>query len=545
MKKISTIILGMLLTATASAAIPTGYYTGLNGKTTSELKTALHNIIYDHTLVSSYSALPEYFKKTDVRPGGNAWWEMYSNNTFSYPSFSGMNREHCVPKSWWGGSDETPAYTDLNHLYPSEMKANSAKSNYPLGVVATASFDNGVSKVGYAVSGQGGGASKVFEPDDQYKGDFARTYFYVATCYQNLSWKYEYMMQNGTYPTLTTWAINLLLQWHRQDPVSQKEIDRNEVVYSFQNNRNPFIDYPQLAEHIWGNKKAELFYTDATDVPTGTPSLVTPAQSTSLDFGEVAIGDSKTLRLQFKGDNLTGTMSLALSGNDKAMFSLADTEIQTSLINSADGYWTAITYKPTALGEHSTKLIVYDGGIEGSRGITLTGKCLEEPRLGTLTALPATSISSTGYTANWESSQDEFDYYLVTRTRLTPGSNTVEEIETEENYLEITDWDGSQECYSVQQVRLGFKSDPSNVIFVESAGISGVEAERRFDVIAYPGWVRFVCPEPLTDCVIYDITGKEVKRIPLIENNQEMTLPYGVYFVTANGIRRPVKIAVR
>lgn len=249
-------ILSIFTVLTVNAEIPTGYYTGLNGKATSELKTALCNIIYDHTQVSSYSALPSYFQKTDVRPNGTEWWEMYSNETFSYPSFTGMNREHCVPKSWWGGTTSIPAYTDLNHLYPSEMNANSAKSNYPLGEVSgTPTFDNGVSKVGYAVTGQGGGASRVFEPADEYKGDFARTYFYMATCYQNLTWKYTYMMQTGTYPTLNTWAIDLLLRWHREDPVSQKETDRNDVVYSFQNNRNPFIDYPELAEYIWGNKK--------------------------------------------------------------------------------------------------------------------------------------------------------------------------------------------------------------------------------------------------------------------------------------------------
>ena len=182
MKRLRVKLLSILLVFAVlmvNAEIPVGYYTGLNGKTTSELKTALCNIIYDHTPVSSYQALPNYFQKTDVRPNGTEWWEMYSNETFSYPSFSGMNREHSVPKSWWGGTTSIPAYTDLNHLYPSEMSANTAKSNYPLGEVSgTPTFDNGVSKVGYAVTGQGGGASRVFEPADEYKGDFARTYFY-------------------------------------------------------------------------------------------------------------------------------------------------------------------------------------------------------------------------------------------------------------------------------------------------------------------------------------------------------------------------------
>lgn len=77
--------------------------------------------------------------------------------------------------------------------------------------------------MGYPVAGQGGGAKYVFEPADEYKGDFARTYFYMATIYQDLTWKHTYMVSSNTYPTLNTWSINLLLRWHHQDPVSEKK----------------------------------------------------------------------------------------------------------------------------------------------------------------------------------------------------------------------------------------------------------------------------------------------------------------------------------
>ncbi len=551
MKRLRVKLLSILLVFAVlmvNAEIPVGYYTGLNGKTTSELKTALCNIIYDHTPVSSYQALPNYFQKTDVRPNGTEWWEMYSNETFSYPSFSGMNREHSVPKSWWGGTTSIPAYTDLNHLYPSEMSANTAKSNYPLGEVSgTPTFDNGVSKVGYAVTGQGGGASRVFEPADEYKGDFARTYFYMATCYQNLTWKYTYMMQNGTYPTFSTWAIELLLRWHREDPVSQKETNRNDVVYSFQNNRNPFIDYPELAEYIWGNKKGELFYIQNDDVIGGTPTLISPAQDAILDFGEVAIGSSKTMKLQLRGENLTGVVSLVLSQDDKTMFSLSDSEVSATLVNSSEGYWLSVTYSPTALGDHETKLIIYDGGIEGSKSVSILGRCLEVPTLSTIKALPPSSVTSTSYVANWEIPEDEtIDYYLVTRTRYVDGSATIEELEAEENYLEITDFEGSDsESYSVQSVRLGYKSPGSNVVFVEHSGISGVEMDKPLAVISYPGWIRIICGDIHTEGVFYDISGKTVMSVPIIENEMEMTLPHGVYFLITNEHRTPVKIIVK
>ena len=160
MKRHLITFLSIILALTANAQASVSYYSSLNGLKQAQLKDALHQIIVNHNSVSSYNALPDYFRKTDVKPGGNEWWDMYSDLTFSFPDFTGLNREHSVPKSWWGGSTTTPAYTDLNHLYPSESSANMAKSNYPLGEVLTATFDNGVSRVGYAVTGQGGGASQ-------------------------------------------------------------------------------------------------------------------------------------------------------------------------------------------------------------------------------------------------------------------------------------------------------------------------------------------------------------------------------------------------
>ncbi len=535
------------LTFSVNAAIPAGYYNGLNGKKDGALKTAAHEIINPHTPVSSYSDLPKYFQKTDVYPNSSRWWEMYSNLTFYIPDFGGMNREHSVPKSWWGGSDATPAYTDLNHLYPSERAANSAKSNYPLGEVATASFNNGVSKIGTPVSGQGGGASKVFEPADEYKGDFARTYFYVVTCYQNLTWKYTYMFQQGDYPTLNAWSQELLLKWHRQDPVSQKEIDRNEQVYLYQNNRNPFIDFPLLAEYIWGNKKGELFYTDLEETPEGEPNLISPAQGMALDFGQVAIGSSATNRLYFKGEHLTGSLSLTLSRDDKAMFALSTSSIVTSLVNGEDGYWLDVTYTPTAIGAHTTKLIISDGGITGSRGIVFTGECLEVPALSTLKALPATDITSNGYVANWEVSAGEVvDYYIVNRTRYVNGATTTEEIEAEQNSLEISDFDGSdRESYTVQSVRLGHRSAESNVIFVEHAGVAGVSVDATLNVVAIDGGIRFAGNVTHTGAVIYDISGKKIKTIPVIENEMTVSLAGGVYFITTEQMLCPARVIVK
>ena len=541
-----TFTIAAICALTGMAEIPWGYYTPINGKTEAALKAALHDVINPHTQVSSYSDLPQYFRHTDVYPESNRWWDMYSNIPLYAPSFRGLNREHSFPKSWWGGLTDVPAYVDLNHLYPAEADANMAKSNYPLGTVMTAKFDNGITKVGYAVTGQGGGASQVFEPDNEYKGDFARTYFYMVTCYSNMTWnpKYMFMLQQNDYPTLNGWAIDLLLKWSREDPVSQKEIDRNEQVFAVQNNRNPFIDYPELCEYIWGNKKGEPFILNNQTPPTGDPNLITPTQGMTLDFGQVAVGKSVTSRLFFNGENCTGNFTITVAGTDKGYFTPDTRSISASVVNSSSGYWLAITYTPAAVGQHTARLIVSDGGLVGSRGIELRGECLEAPSLTALTATAATDVTTSSYVANWDEPTDEVvDYYIVTRTRYVNGNASSEEIEAENPGLLIEEFDLSDsESYSVQSVRLGYRSPMSNVIFVDHSGIDGIEIDSPLGVNCYPSIVRFICGKDHTNGRIYDMTGKLVTVLPLITNDMEITLPAGVYLITTSSHRRPLKI---
>jgi len=531
-----------------SAEVPAGYYSKAVGKSKSDLKTALCEIILPHTEVSSYSALPSYFQQTDLYPESRQWWDMYSDIPFYAPSFKGLNREHSLPKSWWGGTTTIPAYVDLNHLYPSEAAANQAKSNYPLGIVTgTPKFDNGISKVGYGITS--GGAPFVFEPDDEYKGDFARTYFYMVTCYQNLKWKYTWMTRDGVYPSLQGWAIDLLLQWHRDDPVSQKELRRNEEVYKIQNNRNPFIDYPELAELIWGRRVGEAFNPSSTPDVGGDPILVTPVQDMSLDFGQVAVGRPKTSKLYFKGQNLSGYLELTLAGEDKDCFSLSDATLQASLVNSDDGYYMTVTYTPRQLGTHTARLIVQDGGITGSLGIGLRGECLPTPTLSRLVATEPVGVTSDSYTATWlvpENEDEVVDYYIVTRNSYRNGSVTTEELLAEDNSLEITGFNESDyETYYVRSERLGYRSEPSNVITVTHTSIGVVDSDLPLAVECYEGFVRFRCGQPHSGAVIYDLSGKVVVVIPQINPDDELSLAPGVYFVVTAEHPSPVKILAR
>lgn len=204
----------------------------------------------------------ELFEDTDQKPNGKVW-DMYSDIPGGTPpyeynfgfdqcgNYSGegdcFNKEHSWPSSW--SNDEYPMKSDLFHIYPTDGYVNGMRSNLPFGEVGSANWTslNG-SKRGY--SSYSGYSEIVFEPIDEYKGDFARTYFYMCTRYYNedSGW-IENDMVNGA--ELKSWALEMLFEWHFADPVSEKEIERNDAVYEIQNNRNPFIDHPEFAYWIW------------------------------------------------------------------------------------------------------------------------------------------------------------------------------------------------------------------------------------------------------------------------------------------------------
>lgn len=247
------------------------YYSSVNGKSGAALKTALHKVIKDHTDVG-YDGLYAVYETSDDKNG--QVWDMYSTCTWYHGNkkcgnYSNVcdcyNREHVVPQSWF--NKKSPMKSDAFHVYPTDGKVNGLRNNYPHG-------ETNASPIGGKALGKRGSSSvsgysgTVYEPDDEYKGDIARTYFYFVTCYEDKLSGFDRndVLTGDTYPSLKSWFYNLMLDWHREDPVSEKELARNEAVYKHQNNRNPFIDYPDLAEHIWGDRKSEAFYFTKTDV---------------------------------------------------------------------------------------------------------------------------------------------------------------------------------------------------------------------------------------------------------------------------------------
>lgn len=251
------------------AQIPEGYYSSLKGKKGAELKTAIHDIIKNAKVL-------EYGSKK-----GHTWWGFWSTDrdergyfidrysaekewvmsTSQGAAGAGMNIEHSFPKSWWGGAT-VQAYKDLYNLMPCKSKINSTKSNYPMGIVVSGDKGNGWTKVGEGTDGK-----KYWEPADPWKGDFARGYMYMATAYQDYNWVGDQalqILQQGAYPTLKEWAYKLYIQWAKADKPNAIEIKRNNDVAKIQGNRNPYVDFPNLMEYVWGDSTNIAFNPETT-----------------------------------------------------------------------------------------------------------------------------------------------------------------------------------------------------------------------------------------------------------------------------------------
>jgi len=402
-----------------AAQIPSGYYNSAIGKKRAELKTALHLIIknanvpdYGSGTGSTWAA----FTKTDKRPEDGTVWDMYSNNRVAFngnSAASGMNIEHSFAKSWWG--DGRQAAQDIQHLCPSNSTANSAKGSWPMAVVdGTTSFSNGSIKVGKS-SSRSSSTIDAWEPSDEYKGDFARMYMYMVTAYEDYStlWTGNSVNQldNNTYPVFEQWTVDLLLKWSRQDPVSQKEITRTNEAYKIQGNRNPYIDYPLLAEYVWGNFIAVPFTTDGN---VDYPYLTSPTHSTVIDFGKVVYQQTTNTTFNLKALNLTGNLSLTISGTNASEFSLNSYNI--SKVDAEAGLNVTVNCNAQTIGSKTATLTISGGGITNTT-LNLQANASDE-----FMALTATNISSNGFTANWTVSAGATGYILNVYSLQTAGT---------------------------------------------------------------------------------------------------------------------------
>jgi len=290
------------------------YYASIDGTSGKQLLDAIQQVakIGYRTEDFRYDSVWLAYKYTDLRPDGYIW-EIYSDCVFEYEKdrtsttsqtgeCKGYNREHAMCQSWFGttslagkemsSSKKNSPGSDIFHIYPTAFGMNSRRGNRPYGEVSQSNYTSGNgSKYGTSVSsvsvvnsvagtyveGSINMSTNVFEPADEYKGDIARSYFGTMVKWAG-EWAFNkaeegrvifdatidadthYGPENNY--GFTDYGLALMLSWHRQDPVSQKEVDRNNGIQKTQGNRNPFIDYPYLAEFIWGEMSGQVLDFD-------------------------------------------------------------------------------------------------------------------------------------------------------------------------------------------------------------------------------------------------------------------------------------------
>lgn len=301
--KIKTLLIVGLLFSVANifAQIPTGYYDGAAGLSGAALKTKLSQIITSGHQAKSYDNLYVGYPNTDkdkYYENDGSVLDMYSENPTGadpYVYQHGVkkcgnyntegdcyNREHIVPQSFFGSA--SPMVSDIHHIPPTDGKVNGMRSNNPFGVVTSPSFtsQNG-SKLGKNTTA--GYSGVVFEPIDAFKGDIARMVFYFVTRYESRlsSFSTGNMLGGSAYPGLQNWELQVLLAWNAADPVSQREIDRNNAAYTYQGNRNPYIDNPSFVNLVWGGSTPPAD-TQAPSQPTNLSVTGSTSSTVSLSW---------------------------------------------------------------------------------------------------------------------------------------------------------------------------------------------------------------------------------------------------------------------
>ncbi len=275
MKNLSFFLLLASALGTIHAQAPDGYYDGTENLTGYSLKTKLSQIINNGTEDHGYGGLWNAYKTGDLDKyyeKDNTILDIYSEiptGTDAYEYTPGTdqcgsagytkegdcyNREHLFPQSFF--YEKAPMKGDYNFIFPTDGKVNNIRDNYPFGTVGTVSGTPSTNGSKLGTSNFPGYGGTVFEPIDEFKGDIARSLLYFITRYEDKLPDFKYSDNNNPQDGskdrgFEQWYINLLLKWNHDDPVSQKEIDRNNYAYTYQKNRNPFIDHPEFVDKIW------------------------------------------------------------------------------------------------------------------------------------------------------------------------------------------------------------------------------------------------------------------------------------------------------
>ena len=298
----------LLFVFIAVAQPPAGYYNTATG-TGYTLKTQLATIITKNYLDQTYQGLYNTYTTSDIDlfyENDGSVLDIYTEKPigsecqFTYDTGGGRddgtlgnneceryNREHLIPQSVFASA--TPMYSDAHFVLPSDKHVNAQRGDLPFGKVNVANWTsmNGSKRGSNLNSGYSAGyVGTVFEPIDEFKGDVARCLLYFATRYEDVVAGYNFTMFNNTSTQVFTDTFkNILLTWNAQDPVSPREVRRNNAIYSRQKNSNPYIDNNSYVAKIWGSPLGNSGYEIASKVsvfPNPTNSRAINIQSESI-----------------------------------------------------------------------------------------------------------------------------------------------------------------------------------------------------------------------------------------------------------------------
>ena len=499
-------------------SVETHYHT-VQGLKAAELKSALHDLMQPETVLhygGGEGATWSGFAVVDVMPDGSVR-DRYSNVQRSFngsASVQGMNIEHIWANSWWGHTVNN-AYRDLFNLYPADGEANLSKSNNPIGVVdGNVAYDNGVTRVGKSTSYRADSLITVWEPADTWKGDFARTYFYMATMYAHMSSEWQtsdglLTVDTASWQTIRPWVSQLMLQWADEDPVDDIERQRNDGIALIQGNRNPFVDYPQLAGYIWGDAQEQAFYLtpEATD-----PELFVPQADVTIDFGLQALSRTAQRSVTVRGRNLPDGIEASLEGEG---FRMPDHTLTAAEVTA--GVRLPIESSVTAAGDYLATLVLRSGDTFEQRVplamIVIDGIPAYEGRN------IVCNVSNKAFTASWMNMGlgEEETYTLsvykkdasgerqllskfpVTTTDTTYVINGLKASTT--YYYQVTARDGQLTSNEVQvdmpAVTPVFTVSPSQMAFLALPGEASGAQEVKVTALEVPQYIASVtCPAP-------------------------------------------------
>ena len=502
-----------LLVVCSSLFAQEQFYRKAEGLRGTELKEALHNLIqpdrvldYGGGVGKTWSGFwfTDQMEDMQVR-------DRYSNAVrflnSDMSAVAGMNIEHIWANSWWGHIKNN-AYCDLFNLYPADATANGRKSNNPIGIVdGTIAYTNGVTKVGKSTSYRADSLITVWEPADKWKGDFARTYFYMATCYSHMTslWTTTegLLTVDPNSPLLMRpWVYNLMLEWAEADPLDEIEQQRCDAIFEIQGNRNPFVDYPELCYYIWGNKADEQFYCTEEH----GAEIFVPAASEEIDFGLQPLSRPFSAKVQVRGRGLNEGATLAVVGES---FSLSQTSLSSNEIN--EGKDVSVSVSPTEAGTYTTLLM-----LEGSGYVQQTPLCVSF--VDGIPAYPATDIvcavSSRRFNANWMNYEPGATYTLNVYTKDAQGqpktfgtyttSDTTYQVKNVQAsttyYYKVSIMENGEEIVGSNEVKVEmpdmapvFAVSIDDIAFTATPGNPSAPTQVSVTAMAVPKYVTEVC----------------------------------------------------